>query len=213
MKKFLVYLCVLAFASVAIAGRPILLVTPSGVFKAEVVNGVPGPWVAQEIDVIIQDLKPGGEPGPGPDPGPVPPPVSDPVVAQIAAISKANLKDVKEATAVASIIDTLSKFGLVGSKFKEALELAGPIADTSMKAEGRINQWIKQALAVTTDAAKLKAGVSSAFAVSAETLDTIHAAAKAGPTAELTAEALDWAQIIQIITMIIELLRNLGIIS
>lgn len=216
MKKFIAFLCVFAVAAVAVAGRPILLVTPSGVFRAEVVNGVPGPWVAQEIDVIIQDLAPGAPVPPGPiPPGPIPPgpPITDPVVAQIHAISKATLKDVKEATAVASIIETLTKFGLTGAKFKEALELAGPIADTSIKAEGRINSWVKQSLLVTTDAAKLKAGVTSAFGVTAESLTMIQDAASAGPAAAVPEAALDWMQIIEIIRMIIELLRNLGIIG
>lgn len=214
MKKFIAFLCMFAVAAVAVAGRPILLVTPSGVYKAEVVNGVPGPWVAQEIDVIIQDLKPGGPLPPGDDPIPPDvPPTADPVVAKIHAISKATLKDVKEATAVASIIETLTKFGLTGAKFKEALELAGPIADTSIKAEGRINSWVKQSLLVTTDAAKLKAGVSSAFGVTAESLTMIQDAASAGPAVAVPDAALDWLQIIEIIRMIIELLRNLGIIG
>lgn len=212
MKKFLVYLCVMAVAVSAVAeDRSILLVTAKGVWQSDVVNGVPGPFIAKPYDVVIQGI---GAPVPPGDPIPPieDPPVTDPVVAQIATISKAKLKDAKEATAVASIIDTLSKFGLVGEKFKEALELAGPIADTSMKAGGRINAWIESALAVTSDATKLKAGVKSAFGISAETLQMIHDAAS-GPATAVPEAALDWMQIIEIIRMIIELLKNLGIIS
>lgn len=201
-------LAVLLSASVAFAGRPILLVTPGGVWKAEVVNGVPGPWEAMPYDVIVQDLSPGG-----PVPPVVDPPVTDPVVVQIAALSKTTLKDAAEGTAVAAIVSSLSKLGLTGGDFAEALTMAAPIADRSLQAEGRITKWVKDATAITSDAAKLRAGLMSAFGITGATLDTIHAAALAGPDAAITAEALDWKQIIEIIQMIIQLLRNLGIIG
>lgn len=213
MKHFVVvFAFLLSMTASALADRPVLLVTPAGVYQSTVVNGVPGPWVAQEIDVVIQGFGGGGGTQPVPPDAPDPP-VSDPVVAQIVTISKATLKDKKEAVAVASIIDTLSKFGLTGQKFKEALQLATPIADTSMKAGGRINRWVEESLAVTTDPAKLKAGVKAAWDIETATLEAIHAAALEDPSAALPDAALDWAQIIQIIQMIIELLKNLGIIS
>jgi len=66
---------------------------------------------------------------------------------------------------------------------------------------------------VSSDPAKLRAGLMSAFGITAATLDTIHQAAVAGPAEPLTAEALNWEQIIAVIQMIIQLLKNLGIIS
>lgn len=70
----------------------------------------------------------------------------------------------------------------------------------------------KDALAVTSDPAKLKAGVQAAWGVSAATIDAINVAAAAEPGSDIPAEALDFARIIEIIRMIIELLKNLGII-
>ena len=186
--------------SACLAGRPVILITPKGVYQSEVTNGVPGPWVAIAADVIVQDLAG----------GPLPPPADDPVVKRIATISKAVLKDKDEATAVASIVDSIGKLGLSDESFKQALEMSAPIADASLGANGRITEWSKQALAVTSDAAKLKSGVSSAFDIQQATLDSIHTAA-VNPAAVATGEAINWAQLIQILIMILELLKNLGI--
>jgi len=188
--------------------RPILLITPKGVWQSTVTNGVPGPFVAMPYDVIVQ-----GSGIVNPVPTPIPDPVpNDPIVAQIKAISTAELKDQKEATAVAAICDSLSKMGLSGPNFKQALEMSAPIADTSLQAGGRINRWTKAALAVTSDPAKLIAGLTAAFSVSPESLSTIHAAALAEPGAAVSSEALDFVAIIEIIKMIIALLRSLNII-
>lgn len=124
------------------AERPVLLITPSGVYQSVVKDGIPGPWVAQEIDVIVQGFGGPGTPPPKPPDIPVPP-ADDPAVISVAAISKTGLKDKAEATAVAAIVDSLSKLGLTGSGFKEALEMAAPIADTSLKAGGRITKWAR----------------------------------------------------------------------
>ena len=192
-------------ASACYAGRPVILITPKGVYQSEVTNGVPGPWVAIAADVIVQDLAGGPLPPPV-----VTPPADDPVVKRIATISKAVLKDKDEATAVASIVDSIGKLGLSDESFKQALEMSAPIADASLGANGRITEWSKQALAVTSDAAKLKSGVSSAFDIQQATLDSIHTAA-VNPAAVATGEAINWAQLIQILIMILELLKNLGI--
>lgn len=192
-------------ASACLADRPILLITPGGVFESKIVNGVPGQWVPLEVDVIVQGLKPGQ-----PTPPVVTPPSDDPIVKQIAAISKAGLKDKDEATAVSSIVNSIAKLGLSPESFKQALEMSAPIADTSLGAGGRVTAWSKQALVITSDATKLKAGLISAFDIQQATLDSIHTAA-ANPDAVATGEALNWTQIIQIIQMILELLKNLGI--
>ena len=193
-------------ASACLAERPILLVTPAGVFQSVVdSSGKPGPWVPIAADVIVQGFTT-GTPTP-----PVPiPPVDDAVVKQVAAISKAVLRDKEEATAVAAIVDSIGKMNLSPTAFKEAIEMSAPIADASLSANGRITEWAKQAVAVTTDAAKLKAGVLSAFGIQQSTLDSIHDSA-VNPESTVTGEAVNWAQIIAIIQMILTLLKNLGI--
>lgn len=191
------------------ADRAILLVTPKGVFQADVVDGVPGQFRPAPYDVIVQGFGGGGGTTPIPNPNPDPP-QSDPVVQQIATISKATLKDSGEARALIAIIDSLSQNGLSGSGFKEAIELTMPIADSSLNAGGRLITWTKQALAVTSDAAKLKSGLQSAFSLSAAEVQQI---ARAVRTGETPAEAaFDFTKIIEIITMIIALLKQLGII-
>lgn len=191
--------------------RPIVLVTPSGVWQSIVTGGVPGPFVAMPYDVIVQGSGPSASP---PVPPVVTPPVTPPgdaVVQQIKTLSLA-LKDQREATAVAALVNSLSKMGLTGANFKQALEMAAPIADTSMQTGGRIAKWAKSATAITTDPVRLIAGLNAAYTVSPATLDTIHQAAQAEPGAAVSGEALDWAQIIQIIQMVLELLKGLGII-
>lgn len=213
MRRSILFL--LAFCLITtpvLAGRPILLVTPQGVYQAEVVNGVPGPWKPMEMDVIVQGFNPGAPVPPGEDPPTTPP--ADPIVAKISELAKSGLQDKDEATAVSAMVDSLSKLGLSGSRLKEALEMAAPIADTSMQAGGRINRFVKAALAVTVDAAKLKAGIAAAWNVSQATLNMIHETAQAKPQVgdDLPAEALDFMTIIQLIQTIIQLLQNLGLI-
>lgn len=191
--------------SAVFADKPILLITPNGVFQSQVVGGIPGSWVPVEADVIIQGFNTGG-----PIPPVVTPPSDDPVVKQIATLSKSVLRDKEEATAVAAIVDSIGKLGLSPENFKQALEMSAPIADASLSASGRITEWTKQALAVSTDPVKLKAGIKSAFSIQQSTLDSIYTAAS-DPSAIATGEAVNWAQIIAIIQMILELLKNLGI--
>ncbi len=211
MKSFIgALICVCSIGSAVAEDRPILLITPQGVWMSTVTGGVPGPFVAMPYDVIVH--RGGVTPVPPVvDPPHVPNP-TDPAVAQVAAISKAELKDKNEATSVAAIVNSLSKMGLTGANFKQALEMAIPIADTSLQAGGRLVKWSKSALAVTSDPSKLIAGLSSAFSINASTLETIYAGVKADPGSALPSEALDWAQIIQIIQMILDLLKNLGIV-
>lgn len=211
MKRLFTIFAVAMCCSISFADGPVLLVTPQGVYRSEVVNGVPGEWVPQQIDVIVQGFSgspvpPNGQPPVTPAPAP-----SDPIVDQIKTVSLA-LKDQREATAVAALVNSLSKMGLTGANFKQAIEMAAPIADTSMQTGGRIAKWAKAATVITTDPVKLIAGLNAAYTVSPATLDTIHQAAQAEPGAAVSGEALDWAQIIQVIQMVLELLKGLGII-
>lgn len=191
-----------AMTSVCVADRPILLVTPAGVWQSVVDStGKPGPWVPFGADVIVQGF--------GSSPPVVIPPVTDEMVIKLAALSR-SLRDKDEATAVAAIVDSVAKLNLSATDFTQALEMSAPIADAALDAGGRITAWVTQATAITTDPAKLKAGLMLAFGVSQETLDTIHTTA-ANPEAVATGEAVNWTQIIAIIQMILELLKNLKI--
>lgn len=196
-----------AMAGVCFADRPILLVTPAGVWMAVVDStGKPGPWTPFTADVIVSGF---GVNTPGGVPPVVIPPVEDETVKQVAALSK-SLRDKEEATAVAAIVDSVAKLNLSATDFKQALEMSAPIADAALDAGGRITVWVKQATAITTDPTKLKAGLMSAFGMSQETLDSIYSAA-ATPDAVATGEAVNWTQLIAIIQMILTLLKNLGI--
>lgn len=186
--------------------RRMILVTPKGVWESVVTDGVPGPLQPIEADVIVQGF--GDTPAPNP---PKPdPPVSDPIVQQVATVSK-DLGSKDEATACAALVDSLSRNGLAGEDFKQALTMGAKIADTSLGANGRIETWATKATAITVDAAKLKAGVVQAWGLSAASLQSIQHAVE-NRDADLTGAALDFAGIIAIIKMVIELLQQLGIL-
>lgn len=214
MKTILRLMVFLSLVSSAFAGtRPILLVTPKGVYQAEVVDGVPGPWRATDLDVIVQGFSVGGPPSGDPIPPSGDPPVNpDPVVAQIAAFSKATLKDKSEGIAIAALIEALQKANVAPANFKESFDMAITIADASMKSEGRLIAWKTGALKISEDPTKLKTGLQAAFGVSSVSLNQVADAAFLTEGAALPEEAKDFTQIIQMIQMILDLLRNLGII-
>ena len=212
MIRYLMFVLILVFlffalgSSAAMADGPILLVTPQGVYQSVVANGVPSPWTPHRIDVIVQGF------GGGNTPVPIPPvSTEDPVVVNVAAVSKF-LKDAKEATAVAAIISSLVKAGVKPADMKEALSLAGNITDTATKADGRIVKWVAAALAITTDAEKLKAGLMLAWSIPSSSIEAVYEAAMQPAGTVITGEAVDFAQIIEIIQMIIALLKSLEII-
>lgn len=213
MKRFLISLCLCVSIPVSsfAATKPILLVTPAGVFRAEVVDGVPGPWVPQNIDVIVQGFPTGPNPGDPIPPDPKPP-EADPVVSKVATLSKDVLKTEENGQAAAALVDTLGKQGLSGTKFTEALHLTAPIMDSQMGAKGKISAWSKQVTDITEDPAKISSGLQQAFSLSTAELDAIGRAVR-NPDEPVTEEALDFASIIKIIQMILELLKNLGVIG
>lgn len=199
-------LSLVAMAGSAMADRPIFLVTPSGVYQSIVdKSGKPGKWEPIAADVIVSGFTNQPNPTPAPDP-----PTQDPAVLAIATLSKTDLKDKDDATAVAALIDSIAKLNLSQQDFKESLEMAAPIIDSSLGASNRITNWTKKALLITTDPKKLKAGLADAWGVEQATLDEIHAAATE-PTEANTAKAVNWAQLITIIQTILTLLQNLGI--
>ena len=200
-------LCVAVLLSCSPAfARTIMLVTPKGVYQSEVKDGVPGPWTPADVDVIVQGF--GNVP---PDKPPVDPPPADPVVAKVSEISR-SLKDKSEATGLAALVDSLGKLNLTPAKFREALELAVPIADVSLNADGRYETWLKAVLPVTSDAAKLKAGLVAAWGIELSSLDGIHSAATRAEGAAIPEEAFNFAAIIAMIEMILRLLKTLGFI-
>ena len=212
MKTIFQFLLPLLLLADAVADtRPILLVTPKGVYQAEVVDGVPGPWRACDIDVIVQGFSVGSPPSePTPTDTPTPTPL-DPTVTAVAALSKVILKDKSEGQALAALIEALQKANVTSLNFKESLEMGIAIADSSMKADGRFVKWRTEALQITEDPAKLKAGLQEAFAIATLSLDKITASAfDAGYVP--TEETADLTQIIQLIQLILDLLKNLGII-
>ncbi len=215
MKKFFgVSLCLAVMVCSAVqaaADGPILLVTPQGVFQSDVTGNRPGPWKPVSIDVIVQGFTPGGGPPITTPPGGGD--TTDPVVQQIASLSKSILKDKSEGTAVASIVEALGKSGLSGESFKEALELSAPLADSSLQTGGRVTKWVKEATKVSTDPVKLAAGVRSAFGIESATTGMVVEQASRPEGAALPEEALDLALIIQLVSMIIDLLTKLGIIG
>lgn len=203
--KHMAFVMSLLLSAIAMADRPILLITPSGVYQAEVTNGVPGPWKAAPYDVIVQGFGGGG--GTTPVPPGDPPTTGD---AQLVAIAKATLKDQKEATFAAAVVDSLMKAGLKDADLKDALKLTAPIADSAANAEGRIVKFFNQILEVSTDGKAIQTAIQSAFSIAASTLDTIRAAAASSEPP--TGQALDFQAIILMIQGILQLLRNLGII-
>lgn len=197
-----------SFGATQADDRKIILVTPSGVYESTTVDGVPSAWVPLNADVIVQGFGGGGNPAPNP-PKPEPP-ASDPIVQQVATVSKA-LSNRDEAMACAALVDALARNGLTGDDFQQALTMGAKIADTSLQANGRISAWANKATAITSDPEKLKAGLSSAWGLSASNLLAIqHAVENTGSAP--TGAALDFAAIIAILKMVLELLEQLGIL-
>lgn len=190
--------------------RIVILVTPKGVYQTEVVDGIPGNWSPANVDVIVQGFGSGPNP---PNPDPPNPPVEDPIVRKVSEISKKLNQQNNEPTAVAALVDSLAKLGLSTKDFVESLEMAAPIADTSIKAGGRITQWVKEVLAVTSDPVKIRAGIRDAWTINESAVELITDAAEAPKGAAVPQEALEWTAIIQIIQMILTLLRDLGILK
>ena len=210
-RLFSVMLAVVTMACSALADRPIFLVTPGGVFQSVVdSSGKPGIWAPIAADVIVQGFSNGG--GTNTPNTPAPPSPSDPAVVQISALSKEVLRDKDDATAVAAVVDSIAKLKLSEKDFRQSLEMSAPIVDTSISAGGRITNWSKKALLITADPELLKAGLVHSWGVEQTTLDDIHSAVSA-PTPENTAKAVNWGELIAVITAILTMLKNLGILG
>lgn len=184
--KSLCFVLALILSAPAFADKPILLVTPKGVFLAEVTDGVPGAFAPANFDVIVQGFGGGGGPG-SPPVGPPTPPVSDPTVKAITELAKAMLKNKEEATAVSAMIETLIAAGIKPDELKEAVKAYYGIVDQAINAEGRVIAFLDKLMELTVDPAKIKAGLSVAWAVEGSEVNRLREAARAEELYELGA--------------------------
>jgi hypothetical protein len=100
--------------------------------------------------------------------------------------------------------------GLPQDEFRQALEMTTPIVDKSLDSGGRLTEWMRQALFVTADPKKMKAGLAFAFGIQQSKLDSIHDAAT-NPEAVVTGEALNFSRLIAILQAVLTVLKMLGI--
>lgn len=199
--------------------RPIILVTPAGVWQSTPVQGVPGPWQPLAVDVLVQGFN---APGPAPPVPPVPPvpDPTDPVVNQVATYSKSQLKSAQEAASLVALIDALKKSTTSQQQFQEALERGSAIVDTYLRAGGRVEAWVTGALRITTDATKLRSGLSVAFNLDQADMRAVETAVQSGDQSDLPLpvvsedpqKAIDFIAILELIRLIIELLQKIGIL-
>jgi hypothetical protein len=210
------------FCTQAFADRPLILVTPAGVWQSTPTDGVPGPWVALNADVIVQGFGSGGDTGGGgggdtgggSDPAP-----TDPVVTAVATTAKQHLQTAQEAVAVASMISSVAG-RTTPDKFAAAMQRAADIADGFLQASGRIEKFVQAALRITADPVVLRRGIESAFGLSSADLQRVTAAVASGRASDLpaavqgdAASAVDFQQILQLIEFILDLLERLGLLS
>jgi hypothetical protein len=209
------------FCAQASADRPLILVTPAGVWQSTPTDGVPGPWVALNADVIVQGFGSGDDTGDGGggDTGGGDTDSPDPVVAAVATVAKQHLQTAQEAVAAASMISSVAG-RTTPDKFADALQRAADIADGFLRAGGRVEQFCAAALRITSDPVLLKRGIESAFGLSSADLQRVTAAVASGRASDLPAavkgdavSAVDFEQILQLIEFILDLLERLGLLS
>lgn len=181
--------------------RPIFLVTSSGVWRSEIVNGRPGPWAMVAADVIVRM----GDSGGGDNDEPAPPPPADPVVDQVAAISGEWLRTTDEAQAAAVLVRGLIEREVKPERFVEAMELGAPIFDTGINAGGRLTKWAKAVLQVTQSPAKILAGVVQQFGLD---FGELTAAARSAVDGSALPAGLgfDFSRLLELLQKVLEVL-------
>lgn len=205
----LLSLLALLIASVAVADNPILLITPKGVYIAEVENGVPGEFKPFAGDVILRGF--GSPPTPKPDdPGsPVP---DSPEVLRIATISKTILKDADEATKVYSVVDAIRGATSSNKEFSDRLSDLAGLIDAQMKAEGRVTRWIDQIISIVPEGGlkppDVLSGLKKAFSINLVTAAVIAAEASQPVGSQIHEKAVDFIKLIELIRLIIEIISN-----
>lgn len=219
---------ILAVCSAVAEDRPIILVTPQGVWQADVVDGVPGQFKALNADVLIQGFGDGGNGGGGGGDSetPNPPTPADPIVSQVKSLAIEHLQTDQEATAVVALIDTIA--GQVDfssehavTQFVRGVTRGAGVADDFLRSDGRLERFVTAAFDVTTDPVKLSAGVSAAFGLDSANIRALKAAIDSGDPEDAPIpvrsgdpqKAIDFALIVTLITKVIELLQLFGILD
>lgn len=189
--------------------RPTLIITPGGVWQIDYEGDVPQAPRPVDYDVIVRGFDTGAPTPPKGDP-----PVQDsPAVQAVAAISKATLKDASEATAVYAIVEALKRSGLTGVEFSERLSDFAGLIDTQVGASGRITKWIDQVktAAKTSDGGlnpqDLLDGLKRAFPIDRATVAMVTAESAAAPGTPIADQAVDFAKIIELIRLILDLIK------
>lgn len=225
--KYISVLLIYAMVGQAIAVEPTLLVTKAGYFNVYVdANGVPQTPVKIQHVVVIGDA-----PTPPPGDVPIPPPPTG-LSAAVAAMSKEKIPNADEGTALAMAVNLIAMNVSSDSSVQAGLDGAVLTVGLGTGASARIDAWyaaLKALPGFTFTVAGLKAtlaGLNEAYsvdaAVSTALVNTVQTGYAAGKTVEeindeLTAAnpnaAFDFTLILTILTALINLLKQLGIIS
>lgn len=203
-------------AAIFSADSPIFLVTPAGVFRSQPVDGVPGAWEQIDATVVVQGF--GDDVNPGPGPSPTPPLPTDPIVHQVVQLAKANSLTESECFSVAAFLDMFRQSGTSGDKLREALSESASLVDTSLAADGRVTSFLNAVCDITTDPAKITAGLNSVHGTPASIATHLadSALGKSAPDAIRSLAiperlaAFDFTIIIKFLQMIFTFLQSIG---
>jgi hypothetical protein len=204
-------ICVLiAVFSAVSRGNDIFVGTNKGVWKVSVVDDEPKVQLVWALPTGSVLVWPGVTKPPSPDPAP-----SD-LSKKVESISEGLLKNQLEARAVLSLVEIFNRPNADLSKFKTGMTRAVDLLSSqSLFPDNKFKEWNQRVLSelpqtVTKDhIAQISLGIRSAFNLPARSAIT-GSTTQANPP---NVERVDWVQLIQIIRMIIELLRDLGIFT
>lgn len=229
MKARLLMVCAVLACATAYADPPGLLITPDGYYAITLdANGKP---VQEKITQVIQltpnaPIPPNNGGGGG---GTTPTPTG--LSAAVAAMSKQQIPDADEGTALTAAIQLLSKSISSDQGIEEALNRTMTVVGLGLNAKTRVDKWyaaLKELPGFTFTRAGLQdtlKGLQSAYnvdaAVLASLVDTTVDGAAAGQSVEQINESLasanpnaafDFTMILTILMAIIDVLKQLGVI-
>lgn len=209
-----ILLMMLVLMPAVMAGEKMVLYTPTGVYECVVTSSGPSDWVlvydARGADVSVKGF--GGDIGkPDPPADPDEPDPADPVVQKVADISKAVLNDDNDATAVYAIVETVAG-NTPKDRFLEAMRLSIGIADGSLDADGRFEEWLRQVSSETSDPVKMMAGLRVAFDVDRAAVQAVYDTLEAGDDEVEDSHlfGIDIAGLLAVIKLVMELLDKLS---
>lgn len=224
MKRLAMFVSVLLVGVAAMAG-PSLVITEKGYQVMTV--GADGKAVLSDFEQVV-DLR--ESPGPTPGPGPTPAPTG--LAAAVATMSKQQVPNADEGTALAAAFQLLTKSFSSDQGIETALDQTMTAVGLGLNAKTRIDAWYKALKALPgftftrAGLAETLKGLQSAYGVDGATLgglvDTTLEGHRAGKSVEQINESLaaanpnaafDFTMILTILTAIIELLKQLGIIT